>query len=164
MELTLCWYGSRLLKGTSEHRNWEYFYCFLKLFHTVCRCPGRCVLRQAHSKGPKITKTRAKPQIWVELNWQSLQMTDRTESLTQMKSHKIVELPLLNCYHCYFLVFMSDWITQYPKLTKRKRVSSFKWKLTWSLTDSILLKQTTAKNQLNMLISVRGLYTLKHGP
>ena len=31
-------------------------------------------------------------------------MTDRTERLTQMKSHKIVELPLLNCYHCYFPV------------------------------------------------------------
>ena len=44
------------------------FLLLFEIFRTVSRCPGRCVLRQARSKGPKITKTRAKPQIWVELN------------------------------------------------------------------------------------------------
>ena len=157
-------YGNRLLKVTSEHRNWEYFYCFLKLLHAVCRCLVAVCWDKPANKHIQRDQNYQYSRKATNLGrtYQILQMADRTERMTQMKSHKIVELPLLNCYHFYYPV-MSD-VCHYPKLTKRKRVSSFKWKLTWSLPDSILLKQTTGKNQLNLLISVRWLYTLKHGP
>ena len=50
-------------------------------------------------------------------------MTDRTERLTQMKSHQIVELPLLNCYHCYFPVIC---LVESRSIQNRQNAREFK--------------------------------------
>lgn len=50
-------------------------------------------------------------------------MADRTERLTQMERHKIVELLLLNCYHGYFPVIC---LTESRSIQNRQNAREFK--------------------------------------